>query len=480
VLLQRLESWRVPQADAPNWLRVAGEAVGRLTVTRKQNQTTADLQATINEFTLAQYVPAEPTQSAGYRTLHQEPSAKIALQLAHDSERDQIQIATANWSADGLRGTLSGQINKVRAERALNLSGTVDYDLEKWGPLLAAPLGQDIRFEGHERATFQLAGCIGTPAITSAVPAAGQQRPPAAQPAASHWSRTLLGQFSLGWGAVHCFDLPPIPAGRLTAHLGDGAIALDPLHLALGQGELNARGSLQLDPSPQQLVAPDGFVLKDILITPQVSDRFLKFIAPVLADAIDTDGAFSLSLAGGRVPLATPGQADLSGELLVHAVRVMPGPLAREMLLVAEQIDALQKRRELPQTLSRPSQVWLAIDDCTIRFRVADGRVHHRGLEFRLGEVLVRSQGSVGFDESLDLALEIPILPRWVEKEPWLRGLADQPVRVAVRGTFQRPRIDRQALRDVTRQFLRGAARGAIEQNLGRALDKLLRPKQDD
>jgi hypothetical protein len=179
------------------------------------------------------------------------------------------------------------------------------------------------------------------------------------------------------------------------------------------------------------------------------------------------------------VPLDDPKRADLGGQLLVHSVRVMPGPLAREFLLIAEQIEALRKSRDVPQVLSRQTQTWLAIDDRAIDFRVTDGRVHHRGLEFRVGDVLVRSEGSVGLDETLAIALEIPILREWLDKEPVLRGLAGQTIRVTVNGTFAKPEIDRRALRDVTGQILRSAAQGAIEDQLGRALDRLLRPKEE-
>ena len=58
----------------------------------------------------------------------------------------------------------------------------------------------------------------------------------------------------------------------------------------------------------------------------------------------------------------------------------------------------------------------------TINFSVADRRVVHDGLQFEVGDVSVMSSGSVGFDETLDLLLVIPIKDNWIGARPMLQG----------------------------------------------------------
>ena len=44
----------------------------------------------------------------------------------------------------------------------------------------------------------------------------------------------------------------------------------------------------------------------------------------------------------------------------------------------------------------------------TIDVQVVDGRVYHRNLEFLVDDVPVRSYGSVGFDQTMAIVLQVP------------------------------------------------------------------------
>ena len=113
--------------------------------------------------------------------------------------------------------------------------------------------------------------------------------------------------------------------------------------------------------------------------------------------------------------------------------------------------------------------------DQQIEFQVADGRVYHRNLEFIVDDVPVRSQGSVGFDQTLALMIEVPIMEKWVEKERLLRSLAGEKIQIPVQGTFQQPRIDERAVANLSQKLLQGVANEAIGGELNRALDKLFK-----
>ena len=51
------------------------------------------------------------------------------------------------------------------------------------------------------------------------------------------------------------------------------------------------------------------------------TNRFLKYIAPMLADATRSDGLFSLALESARVPLPAPSQSDVAGQPETAGVR---------------------------------------------------------------------------------------------------------------------------------------------------------------
>jgi translocation and assembly module TamB len=143
---------------------------------------------------------------------------------------------------------------------------------------------------------------------------------------------------------------------------------------------------------------------------------------------------------------------------------------------LVKQIEALSEKKQLLQAVGSPgNSSLLSIDNRQIDFQVADGRVYHRNLEFLVDGVLVQSQGSVGFDQTLSLLIEIPIQDKWIEKKRALRTLAGQSIRIPMQGTFQQPRIDERAVADLSRQLLQGVATEAIGGEINRALDKLFK-----
>jgi hypothetical protein len=118
------------------------------------------------------------------------------------------------------------------------------------------------------------------------------------------------------------------------------------------------------------------------------------------------------------------------------------------------------------------------VKDQQVNFRVVDGRVHHQNMEFQVGDVTLRSQGSVGLDETVSLTLIVPIQDAWVAKEPLLASLKGQSLQIPIFGTLSRPQMDQRAISSLTQQLLQGAAQQAVGGELNKALDKLFKPRQ--
>lgn len=178
-----------------------------------------------------------------------------------------------------------------------------------------------------------------------------------------------------------------------------------------------------------ELALHQGTVFQNTPLTPQMCDDLLKYIAPVLAEVTDVSGEFSIQLDNWRSPAADLGQVKGSGRLVIHSIDLSAGPLVRG----------------LAPLLKLPPSVRLA-DESVIRFEVADGRVHHRDLEFGVRGLTIRTQGSVGFDQSLDLAAEVPLPTELLEGVPLPESLRTQPIKLPICGTLNRPQIDPKAL----------------------------------
>jgi hypothetical protein len=145
---------------------------------------------------------------------------------------------------------------------------------------------------------------------------------------------------------------------------------------------------------------------------------------------------------------------------------------------LVQQLEALMKRRQFLQAATTPRQKNIVtVTECQIDFQVVEGRVYHRNLEFVIDNVPVRSHGSVGFDQTLALEIEVPIQDKWIEREPALRSLAGQSLKIPIYGTFQKPRMDERAFATLSQQLLQGAATEAIGGELNRQFEKLFRGK---
>ena len=235
---------------------------------------------------------------------------------------------------------------------------------------------------------------------------------------------------------------------------------------------------MRFDPEPAELTMPPGPVITNVRISPEVSEAMLKFVAPVLSGATQSEGQFSLQLDGLRVPLADSKKADSAGRLTVHSVRVVPGPMTQQWFGLAQQVESLVKRRDPASATTRQPVTLLSIRDQQVNFRVQNGRVYHENMEFQVGDVVMRSQGSVGLDETLALTLQIPIQDAWIAKEPLLGGLKGQSLQVPVTGTLKRPQMDQRAIANLSGQLIQNAAGQAIGGEVNKALDKLLKPRK--
>jgi hypothetical protein len=109
-----------------------------------------------------------------------------------------------------------------------------------------------------------------------------------------------------------------------------------------------------------------------------------------------------------------------------------------------------------------------------VSFRVAEGRVAHQDLQMQIGDVSIRTRGWVGMNQQLSMVAEVPIQDDWVAQRRWLAGLRGQKLQIPVSGSLQRPHLDRRVLQNLSRDSVRGAAEGLIQQELQRQLEKLL------
>ena len=486
--LARLTSWFA----APNQAlkqQLSGEVNGQIRMTDQAGLTKADVQVDISQFVYATLVESSgpwagptlataPTAGVNWKPLWKEPVLKVAGLVGYMHADQIIRLDKIEFAGDAVSLGARGKVSDPFGRCYLDVEGQVGYDLERVTRKLRPQLGDHVRLKGRDAKPFKIRGPLFTVTETP-VSTRNVSSISVPQPAASILTR-LMAEGSLAWTSaeIQGFTIGP---GQIETEMADGIVTARMLQVPLAEGTLRLTPLLLLNRSPVVLQLAEGSGAENVRITKDMCQRWLKYVAPLVADATAAEGTFSVRLEGASVPLDTPQSADIKGKLIVHKAQIGPGPLAQELLLVANQIRALAEEQPLG-AIGSASGTWLELPDQEIDFRLVDNRVHHHGLEMRVKDVVIRTRGSVGIDQSLSMVAEIPIRDEWLTSSRYLASLKGQSLRIPIQGTLSRPRLERSALEQMTRQTLTNAASQLIEEELtrgiGRGLEKLFGPQQ--
>jgi hypothetical protein len=418
--LEDIERW-LP--EPPAW-RTAGRVGGNAVFEQADGRIRGRLAADVADLVL--------TSTAGQQV--HEPQVRLTAAGDYEHAAGLLTLENLQLASGTVAAELRGRIANADEQMNLELAGQLGYDLERITAILRPYLGQHVRIGGRGLSPVSYRGPL---ALSNAA-----------------------GQAELKWEWAQLYGFP-MGAGQLKANLGDGLLAVEPVELEVSGGRVQLAPQLRLAPGPTELTVPPGPLATRVQVTPAMCEAALKYIAPVLAGVTDARGDFSIELTRCRVPLDEPARSDLIGTFTVHNVEVGPGPLVREF--------AVLFGYAAPGRLKRES---------VVRFRMADGRVHHEGLELEFPELTVRTQGSVGLDQSLALVAEMPVPPKWTGNNPLGRALKDQTIRLPVAGTLDRPQLDRRAMQQYTRQFIQKGVENVLENEVGRQLERLFGPPE--
>jgi len=431
-----------------------GKTTGTLKLSGDDEQLQVDFSATTEPLQVVRTDAGQPD------IVWAEPRLEATGKATYTIDAGQLELQDVQLTGQTFRLLGSATLDQLATERLLRAVGTLEYQEEALDQLLATYLGPEVRLQGDRRVRFQVSGSLAD-AETSGEPL--------------HWSRRWNVSTDAGWSTAMVYGLP-LSAGRVQGTLRDGQLQFAPLDIGVGQGRLTASPQVIFDTNPQQLLLPQGPLISKVQISPKVSETMLKYVAPVVAGAARVEGNFSVVLQEAKIPLADAKGARVLGRLDVHQMRVSPGPMIAGLVAVLEQIDALTKGKPLLQASLVPNDSKaITINNRQIDFQVSEGRVYHRNLEFEVDGILVRSYGSVGFDETLALEIEIPIQDRWIQRQRSMQSYAGQTIKIPIHGTFSKPQVDLRAVANFSSLMVQGAATEAIGGEINRALEKLFK-----
>jgi hypothetical protein len=231
--------------------------------------------------------------------------------------------------------------------------------------------------------------------------------------------------------------------------------------MAIGNGKLKLAPRVILTGSPALLAIPAGRVIEGVELTDQFCDDWLTFIAPILSQATRCSGRFSLDVDESQLPFTEPGAGSLTGRLNIERGEVLPGPLFDEInSLVSSIVSGVGVGGA--QDLLGLDRPLVQINPQIVEFELHERRIYHEAVESQGRGIVIRTRGSVGLDQSLDLVASLTFSDALISRIRLLGPLKGQALEIPISGTLRRPRLDRSAM-------------GRLAEQLGQnALDKLL------
>jgi hypothetical protein len=217
---------------------------------------------------------------------------------------------------------------------------------------------------------------------------------------------------------------------------------------------------VKLDVTPGEVTLAKGLVGDRAKLTPQATAGALGYALPAIANAGQAEGEISARIDDNRIPLGDFSQTSLKGTLVIHKATVGATPLVAE---VAKLLGAKNTTMTLASEEAVPVQV-------------ADGRVHHQNFAFKVSGTTLRTSGSVGFDNTLDLVVDVPLpkeLPMLKNNPLLQKAVAGKVVKVPVKGTLSRPALDPRAFEQAVVALAREGAKDVGKDLLDKELNKL-------
>jgi hypothetical protein len=458
--------WTRDPRSSNTWA-ITGQASGSGHMALAPGVSSVSLAATVDNLQVAaaargQDAAGQPAQNVALSPggAWREQQMKLALSVGYDHAKDLLTITQAEIAASSLHLAVLGAIADLNTRRNFDIKGQVEYDWAALSPLLRPYLGPRVSISGHETRPFNLQGSW---------PADGAS--PEAQ-----WQQ-LAGSGGIGWTDADVYGLV-IGPGQLAGVLSRGVVQFQPLDLAVSGGMVHINEQWRILPAPGELRMAKGRLVEHVQVTPEVCKQALQYVAPVLAQVTQCEGTFSVDIEGGKLSFGSAAGCDVVGHLLTDQAHVQAGPLAQQFALLARRIEQLLLSQAASSDQAAAA-VLVNLNDENVDFRVVGGRVYHRNLRFKMGALQIVTQGSVGFDDSLEMLAEVAIEESLLAGRPLLKQLLGRPLQIPLTGTLGSPQLDLRGVEDITRHMARNAAASVITkpvETIAKPLENLFRP----
>jgi translocation and assembly module TamB len=533
--LAQLQTWTIEPGKDPSY-RYSGTLSGDCVIATGGPTTQVTMNNSIEQFVIYDYKALKEAQGQNVAPLWHEQVLKINVRGAMDTSTDVISAESIEVQSQAIALRTSGKLNGLNgAKPTIELAGKIDYDWNTLAPLIKNLTGDVVVLKGRQSSDFTLAGPLDLTAPPSQVASnVTMVSRPSAAPVTDSFAmiKPVSATATVGWEELLVYGIP-LQRGQMELQLRDGLFGFQkPFVIQAEEGKITLSPTVRLTPGPMEIILPNAMVVEQFKMTPDMASKLMKYMAPVLADATAVEGRFSLGVTEGRIPVDQWQRMTMTGKATMHGLQVMPGPKSEMWVGIARQLKGVLSGGGLAALTGgaggeggatsmignglsaaggllnggglsglagslgggtgaaagatgtdQKQTVLLRMPEQTIDYAVQDGKVYHQGLTMEIDNLVVRTRGYVGLDNTLGLVLEVPLRDEWIQKFPALAQLPNKAIALNIGGTVDKPQINSAELRQLVMSMgssvLQDKVLGGVQEKLGSGVDGLQQKATD-
>lgn len=446
-------------ADEPQWA-YQGKCEGNVRLIGNTGHDTLSIETHVkaNDFAIRQQTlgpkPPSNNPTATDDLLWAEPNLKVDGSIVYHTQDGTIDTKQFAIATDWITTKLTGQVVWNETQGDVKLTGPASIRMDAVAKQLSTLAGTQILLQGIHEAPIDLAA---------------KRRPDG--------TTAFQLKTNLGWesgeiaGVVFGPSAIPINMNETTVAIREAVVPVD-------EGRITVSADVHYLPGPMWMDVKPGVIAQNLRMTPELSDKWLQYLAPMVAQATRIDGTFGIELTQAAVNLEDPMQSRVRGQMQINQVNFDAGPVTNQLLSSIQQIQMLAKGRasDAATGTTEKNRNLATLPTQSVDFDFANGVITHQRMFMVVDKARVITSGQVHVDGNLNLVTQVPLDAEWLGSD--LKSLAGQTVTLPIGGTLSRPRLDPAAIRNLVTQLgtkvIQSEAENYLEKQFNRGLEKLL------
>jgi len=159
---------------------------------------------------------------------------------------------------------------------------------------------------------------------------------------------------------------------------------------------------------------PDKFTIAQDHSTPEIADKWLKYVAPLAADTARIQGTLGIQLDEALIVVDQPEQSRVVGRLNIAGIEMTSGPMADQIYGGIEQLRLLARSFSSRTDNPASNQTLITMPAQTVDFVVDHGIIQHNRMFFNIDRAEVITSGQVTMDGRLNIVAQVPLDARWL------------------------------------------------------------------